>query len=223
MGYSAGLRLRHWIADRIVNGVSTRDCRRCHPDSDPNTVPASEWVSPPYYARPGSGHPGIPAEPCNLPPSHGENQRGDLRGLDNDGDGLFDAADPDCAPGPATPGEASSRWLPPLRVTGYDRITGRISIAFDPPCGAATHDVHFGPLDQVASYGWSGSACEVGAGGAAAFDLGPGSYFFVVVGADGPAEGSYGRGRRPDRSVYERPPAPAGACGRARDLSHRCD
>lgn len=64
-------------------------CASCH-TNDPK--PVAESVKPPYY---GSSHT-YAAFPCNnnTPPS--EDWTFDGKGLDNDGDGLRDKADPDC-------------------------------------------------------------------------------------------------------------------------------
>ncbi len=81
----AGLRQRHWRAGQTV-------CGGCHADSDPaNFVVAAESVKPPYYANPGTGHPNMPTDPCNLDGK--ENFAGSTAGLDNDGNGIFDAGD----------------------------------------------------------------------------------------------------------------------------------
>ncbi len=66
-------------------------CGKCHTD-DPTPLP--EWVLPIYYGTPDS----YVDDPCNGLPGLLENWSiGDTRGLDNDGDRLYDAADPDCA------------------------------------------------------------------------------------------------------------------------------
>ncbi|MDH3214210.1 MAG: hypothetical protein OEM05_17160, partial [Myxococcales bacterium] len=89
-GRGAGLRQHHWIA-----GIST--CVGCHSDSNPaNWTPVGEDVLPPYYFTPDPSHPNKPTDPCS--PAGEEDYAGDLDGLDNDGDDLWDTADPDCAP-----------------------------------------------------------------------------------------------------------------------------
>ncbi|UCH46181.1 MAG: hypothetical protein JSV11_05640, partial [Nitrospiraceae bacterium] len=74
-------------------------CTGCHSDSNPSdpnyTDLAGENVLPPYYANPGINHPKIPTDPCNVNSS--EDVEGTAAGLDNDGDGLYDGDDPDCA------------------------------------------------------------------------------------------------------------------------------
>jgi hypothetical protein len=121
------------------------------------------------------------------------------------------------------PGEPSGPALSPLRVTGHDRATGAIAFTYAPACGTTDNSIHFGPLEAVAGYGWSSSACGIGnAGSFDAFAPGPGSWFFVVVGRDGATEGSYGRSAR-GGTASERPAYGASACGVAQDLSSRCD
>ena len=87
-GYGAGLRQHH-----AANGVTM--CVTCHADANPAAyTPVGEDVLPPYYASPGSGHPAMPVDPCN--PLGSEDFAAGPLGLDNDGDDLFDGADPDC-------------------------------------------------------------------------------------------------------------------------------
>jgi len=97
-GYGAGLRQHHWVANRVINGISTRICANCHIDASPATYDtADESYLPPYYAFPAgsdTAHPDIPSDPCN-PAADGypESYAGSSEGLDNDGDGLYDEAD----------------------------------------------------------------------------------------------------------------------------------
>ena len=58
---------------------------------------------------------------------------------------------------PVSPGEAGD-----LRVRSYDGPTGRIAITYEPGCAAAAHNIVFGPLDEVRTYGYSGQDCEIG-------------------------------------------------------------
>lgn len=84
-----GLRQHHFTASG-----GTIDCLPCHSDANPaNFTPVGENVPPPYYANPGTGHPNIPDDPCNPAPGFPEEFAGSMRGLDNDGDGLYDADD----------------------------------------------------------------------------------------------------------------------------------
>jgi hypothetical protein len=120
----------------------------------------------------------------------------------------------------ATPGEATE-----LLVTGYDAATGDLSISYVPACSAADHHIEFGPLDSVASFGYSGQVCGIGTSGSyGSFNPGSGSYFFLVVGDDGSGiEGSYGTSSI-DGAPVERPEDLSDpVCSFAQDLSQRCD
>ncbi len=87
-GRGAGLRQHHWRS-----GVKT--CASCHSDADPAAfAPVGEEVSPSYYFTPDAAHPNKPTDPCS---GAGEDRAGGPSGLDNDGDLLYDEADPDCA------------------------------------------------------------------------------------------------------------------------------
>lgn len=126
---------------------------------------------------------------------------------------------PDPALG-ATPGEATQ-----LVVTGYDPATGELSISYDPACSAVDHHIEFGPLQEVATFGYTGQECGIGTGGSyGAFNPGPGSFFFLVVGDDGAAiEGSYGT-TSTGGTPAERPEDLLDPdCSRDQDLSQRCD
>jgi subtilisin family serine protease len=112
------------------------------------------------------------------------------------------------------PGEATD-----LRVTGIDHITGALNLSYTPACESSSHDIDYGPLNQVSTYGWSGSTCGIGTTGQyAGFDPGPGSFFFVVVGDAGFVEGSFGE----DGTGAERPAAGAASCGRTQLLGSVC-
>ena len=118
------------------------------------------------------------------------------------------------------PGEARN-----LIVTGYDPVTGNISLTFEPACGAAGHHIEFGLLQDVGSYGWSGQECGIGTGGVyTQFDPGPGSYFFVIVGDDGAGvEGSYGKALI-DGIAVERPEDTFDPdCSFVQDLDQTCE
>ncbi len=79
----AGLRAHH-----AANSVAV--CGTCH-TNDPAPLP--EYVKPPYYGTLDTKA----ADPCNTAPARLENWSvGDTLGLDNDGDNLYDGADPDC-------------------------------------------------------------------------------------------------------------------------------
>jgi len=82
-----GLRAHH-----ANSGVGL--CAGCHTSDG---MPAPENVKPPYYGTVDT----LADGPCNLVASSKVNENwsvGDVLGLDNDGDGLYDAADPDCTP-----------------------------------------------------------------------------------------------------------------------------
>jgi len=113
-----------------------------------------------------------------------------------------------------TPGEGAD-----LQVTSFDPITGNLSFAYTAACASGSHDIYFGPLSQVSTYGWSGSVCGIGNTGTyTGFNPGAGSFFFVVVGSAYDVEGSYGTG-----SPGERPPASGVAsCGRTQLLASAC-
>jgi hypothetical protein len=84
----AGLRQHHYKAGETI-------CFQCHNDANPaNFKPVGENVPPPYYVTPDAAHPNKPSDSCNQ--SGKENYAASTTGLDNDGDGLYDAADPDC-------------------------------------------------------------------------------------------------------------------------------
>ncbi len=83
---SVGMRAHHAFA-----GITS--CATCHGD-DPSPLPES--VAPIYYGTADSGV----DDSCNEAPDFLENwSTGDTRGLDNDGDGLYDEDDSDCHPG----------------------------------------------------------------------------------------------------------------------------
>jgi cysteine-rich repeat protein len=84
----AGLRQHHWNSRITV-------CVNCHDDADPaNYTPVGEDVPPSYYFTPDGAHPAKPTDPCD---GDGTESVFGTTGLDNDGDGLNDGSDPDCA------------------------------------------------------------------------------------------------------------------------------
>jgi hypothetical protein len=74
----------------IYAGVST--CAGCH---DPPPAGEQESALPPYY---GTVDTNVVA-PCNDDPSTSEDWNNDGQGIDNDGDLLYDGADPGCLEG----------------------------------------------------------------------------------------------------------------------------
>ena len=86
--WGAGLRAHHTGAG--VGPDNNGDtCISCH-TNDP--TPPTEDTPPSYYFTPDTIHPGKPDNPCLT-----ENYAGAVIGIDNDGDGLYDGDDPDCA------------------------------------------------------------------------------------------------------------------------------
>jgi len=120
-----------------------------------------------------------------------------------------------------TPGEASDPTnVSSEMLASFNKTTGAIDITYAAPCSAANHRVVYGPLASVTTYGWSGTACNLGTTGSASFDPGAGSAFFVIVADDAVAEGSYGT----NGAGAERPEASGvGACDLPQSLASRCD
>ena len=113
-----------------------------------------------------------------------------------------------------TPGEASGM------LASYNKISGAIDVTYAVPCSAANHRIVYGALVSLATYGWSGTACNLGTTGSASFDPGAGDAFFVIVASDALAEGSYGT----NGTAAERPEAVGvGACDLPQALASRCD
>ncbi len=202
-----GLRKRH-----LLNGVTT--CLTCHADAQRCNINPESTI-PLYFPRTDT----VPTHPCTS------------EGLDNDGDGRTDSADPDCnAALPLTPGEVAACGGG-LLVTGIDPA-GDITLSYGPACGTAETNVYYGPLTQadLASYNYTGAACAQGTGGSLTFNPGAGSFFFVLAGDDLSVEGPYGEAygawdpNQPGLFFHrERPADAAGLCGVPRDLTGRCD
>jgi hypothetical protein len=102
------------------------------------------------------------------------------------------------------PGQASNPLFPAdqMTVIGYDDITGDLTVGFTPACDGSDHNIYWGDLALVSLLDYTGAECAIGMGGAASFNPGSGSYFFLVVGNNGSVEGSYGHdslgGERPE-------------------------
>ena len=86
-GSGAGLRKHHASAGETV-------CAVCH--TKDGTV-LGESIQPAYYFTPDAAHPSKPIDSCNAAAAPGNENKFGLAGLDNDGDLLYDGADPDCA------------------------------------------------------------------------------------------------------------------------------
>ena len=94
-GRGAGLNQHH-------NRAGVLECAQCHSDADPAAgyTAVGEDVLPAYYFLPDAAHPNKPSDPCD----GSERFVSLLKGLDNDGDLLYELGDPDCrrpAPAPA--------------------------------------------------------------------------------------------------------------------------
>jgi hypothetical protein len=109
-GDGAGLRQHHQRSGITV-------CADCHPDAVPaNFTPVGEHVLPPYYFTPDLLHPLKPTNSCN--PNGEEDYEASLEGLDNDGDLLYDLADPDCpTPTATSTPEVTPTATPTVTVT----------------------------------------------------------------------------------------------------------
>lgn len=199
-----GMRAHHQI-----NAVTS--CSFCHP-GDP--TPPTEDSVPPYYGTADTNASG----PCNDLASARTNENwtvGDFLGSDNDGDGLYDGADPDCGAVSSTPGEVLG-----LRVTAHDRTAGSVTISYDiGTCAAIDNNLYSGDLSQVSTQSYDSQACGIGNDGVYNwfYPGGTVSAYFVVVGRDTTVEGSYGR----DDAGNERPEALR--CPEAQELTNRCD
>jgi len=119
-----GLRQHHRQA-----GAS--NCSGCHPSSE---TPHPEKVKPPAYG----GTRTIVGDPCNLIREKREDWSGNGRGLDNDGDGLYDGADPDCKPANQPP-RADFTFTP----TKCSTVVRFADASTDPDAG-----------DAIASWAW---------------------------------------------------------------------
>ena len=89
---TAGLTGRGLRAHHERSGAAS--CFSCHGESTASPV-VPESVKPPLYIT-NASHPNLPKDPCNPSPTFAENFAGTTLGLDNDGNGLYDAADPAC-------------------------------------------------------------------------------------------------------------------------------
>lgn len=214
-GFGAGLRQLHWRG-------GTTSCVNCHADSNPaSKTPVGENILPPFYASPGTGHT-IPNNPCNPAPAFVENYAASTLGLDNDGDGTFDALDSQCSTAGATPGEVSRGGLPQLLVTAHNPVTRLMAISYGPACTSTDNTIYYGPLSTVSTYGYSGQQCAIGNTGAYTWNYpaSPAAFFFLVAGRNGTNEGPYGQ----SSAGSERPPYALNAvCPLPQDLAKRCE
>lgn len=115
-----------------------------------------------------------------------------------------------------TPGEVRD-----LRVQAIDPVTGELSLTYQAACGSTNHNIVFGPLADVGTYGYTGQACSIGSSGAVSgIDPGSGSSFFMIVGTnDAGLAGSLGV----DSGNNQRPEFADPGCPSVQDLSFPCD
>lgn len=123
--------------------------------------------------------------------------------------------------GGPTPGEVSRTVA--MLVTDYDKLTGSVTVSYDPACETTDNAVYHGLLASLPEgYEYAGQICEVGNTGAATFDVPEGS-FFVVVGRNETFEGSHGTmlvaGSPSERSTATM----CAECPLQRNLLDRCD
>jgi len=115
------------------------------------------------------------------------------------------------APGASSPQDQAATQM----RASWIAAGGRIQVSYTPACSASSHTIYYGPLQDVASYRYTGARCGIGVSGTALFVPPPGNLFFLVVGTDGTREGSYGR----DSSGVERPESVGAAtCDVPQDL-----
>ena len=100
----------------------------------------------------------------------------------------------DCtAPVPAEAGQVTDMMV----ITGFDDVTGTMSIQFGVPCSAADHTIEFSELTRanLETWNWIGQECSLGTSGTYDWATAgtPTAMFFVVVPNNGTSEGSYGR------------------------------
>jgi hypothetical protein len=108
-----------------------------------------------------------------------------------------------------------------LFVDKSDPSAGQMTISYEPACAATGHTIHYGLLENVSTYTYTGQICNIGNDGTL-HDFNPGSesYFFLVVGNDSVLEGSYGT----DGFDVERPRwVAAPDCPYDQNLANRCD
>ena len=223
-GYGLGLQQHHWNADDAHPTLNLKVCGNagCHIRANPLIgTPVGENVLPPHYADQGTLV-DPPDDPCNQAPGFNENFAGLTIGLDNDGDGIYDEADPDCSVTTGSPGEASGAALPPVLVTSHNAGTRTMTMTYGAPCGTTDHTIEFGALPDVGLYDYLGQTCAIGNSGMVSwvYPVSPDSLYLVVVANDGSSEGSYGT----DSAGVERPEDLVNAsCSILQNLVDRCD
>jgi hypothetical protein len=112
--------------------------------------------------------------------------------------------------------------VPQLLVTAHDPVAGTMTLSYGAGCMHTGATLHYGRIDDVWAYGYSGQVCNVGMSGeyAWSYPMSQDSLFFLLAGNDGQHEGSYGT----DSSGVERCADAAGTlCPMPQDLTDRCD
>lgn len=106
-----------------------------------------------------------------------------------------------------------------LGVVSHNKATGQTTLSFNPAAGSTDHNLYYGPLSAVSSYGYSGSVTGLGANGSSSLTLPSGSLFWVVVGRNNGAEGCYGK----NSANNERPCFPnAASCSVPQAVNRTC-
>jgi len=208
---AAGLRLHH-----VSSGTTV--CLDCHSTDPP---PAPENVKPVYYGTADTNA----ANPCNPTATVGVNENwttNGFEGSDNDGDLIYDMADPDCSAASGSPGEVGKAPNPML-VTAYNKTSGAVTVSYGAGCAATTNHVEHGLVANVKTYTYAGQVCALGNTGTATFTI-PGGSFFLVVADNATYEGSYGKRRSAGGVLAERPEDTTSAtCQLPQNLATRCD
>ena len=110
-----------------------------------------------------------------------------------------------------------------LMVTGFDKVTGTVSIQFGVPCSATDHTIEYSELTRanLQSYNWIGQECGLGSTGTYQWATAgsPDSLFFVVVPNNGISEGTYGRSTYGSERSED---ALSASCPMAQDLVYVC-
>jgi hypothetical protein len=134
----------------------------------------------------------------------------------------LDAADPDARGLRAAHDRVGESWrlgaVCNLEVVSHVAGSGDTTVTFDPAAGSTDHTLHYGLLNAVSSYGYSGSVSGLGGTGSGSVTLPPDSLFFVVVGRNNAAEGCYGN----DSGCFERPRDPGSSLPQAANRTCQC-
>jgi hypothetical protein len=115
------------------------------------------------------------------------------------------------------PGEASPQFVVAEQMlASWNETAGEVQIGYTPAGCTTDHILYAGDIADLGSPDpYNRADCSIGSTGSYSFDPGPGSIFFLVVGEDGSAEGSYGLGATGERPEDIGTPG----CDRPQDLS----